>query len=256
MRLGLEHHVESRGGDDPLRRLPRQAEHEAEHDRVHEDPEPVQLQPRDVLEWTVAAQVARIRESGILGRSHGLARQAPTVLNSAWVDVHFWDGRAASLEEQATALRLEVTTANRAAGSVDSTVNAFDAQEIGRVMAQRLSPKYYAGNGGSLPSPLPTDFSTFDRNGELHIFGVAREITETASTHASMNAPMKIAGRDKDENIGDPEVLVAIANALGLAGDDLRTRLEGHAQQFAGDRRGDPAGFRRGQRLYPGGCLA
>jgi cytochrome c peroxidase len=30
-----------------------------------------------------------------------LGRQAPTVLNSAWVPVHFWDGRALTLEDQA-----------------------------------------------------------------------------------------------------------------------------------------------------------
>ncbi|TBR21039.1 c-type cytochrome, partial [bacterium] len=45
--------------------------------------------------WTDQAPVS----TGIKGQKGG--RSAPTVLNSAYLDVQFWDGRAASLEEQA-----------------------------------------------------------------------------------------------------------------------------------------------------------
>ncbi len=45
--------------------------------------------------WTDRAPVS----TGIRGQ-HG-TRSAPTVLNAAYMDVQFWDGRAASLEEQA-----------------------------------------------------------------------------------------------------------------------------------------------------------
>lgn len=45
--------------------------------------------------WTDQAKVS----TGIRGQKGGVS--APTVLNSAYMDVQFWDGRAATLEEQA-----------------------------------------------------------------------------------------------------------------------------------------------------------
>lgn len=45
--------------------------------------------------WTDQAKVS----TGIRGQKGGVS--APTVLNSAFMDLQFWDGRAASLEEQA-----------------------------------------------------------------------------------------------------------------------------------------------------------
>lgn len=45
--------------------------------------------------WTDQAKVS----TGIRGQKGGVS--APTVLNSAYMDLQFWDGRAASLEEQA-----------------------------------------------------------------------------------------------------------------------------------------------------------
>lgn len=40
-------------------------------------------------------------ERAVGGLNVPLGRHAPTILNMAWVAPHFWDGRAASLEEQA-----------------------------------------------------------------------------------------------------------------------------------------------------------
>ncbi|MGO7203975.1 cytochrome-c peroxidase, partial [Rhizobium ruizarguesonis] len=48
-----------------------------------------------------------------------LARQAPTVLNVAWVTPFFWDGRAPNLEEQAAG---PITAAAEMNGKLDTAV--------------------------------------------------------------------------------------------------------------------------------------
>jgi cytochrome c peroxidase len=53
-----------------------------------------------------------------------LGRQAPTVLNAAWVTPNFWDGRAASLEEQAAG---PITAAAEMNGKLDEIVDNLKA---------------------------------------------------------------------------------------------------------------------------------
>ncbi|MGO8396358.1 cytochrome-c peroxidase, partial [Rhizobium ruizarguesonis] len=48
-----------------------------------------------------------------------LARQAPTVLNVAWVTPFFWDGRAPNLEEQAAG---PITASAEMNGKLDTAV--------------------------------------------------------------------------------------------------------------------------------------
>jgi cytochrome c peroxidase len=58
-------------------------------------------------------------ETPIGAANTALGRQAPTVLNAAWVSPNFWDGRAATLEEQAAG---PITAGAEMAGKLDDIV--------------------------------------------------------------------------------------------------------------------------------------
>jgi cytochrome c peroxidase len=60
-----------------------------------------------------------------------LGRRTPTVLNTAWADLLFWDGRAGSLEEQALGPITSPGEMNQPIGNVMATVKAIEGYRKG-----------------------------------------------------------------------------------------------------------------------------
>jgi cytochrome c peroxidase len=84
-----------------------------------------------------------------------LARQAPTVLNAAWMEHLFWDGRAASLEEQAAG---PITAAAEMNGNFDEIVERLsDVPEY-----KRWFETLFPGKGIS-PETITTAIATYER---------------------------------------------------------------------------------------------
>jgi cytochrome c peroxidase len=84
-----------------------------------------------------------------------LGRQAPTVLNAAWMDHLFWDGRAASLEEQAAG---PIQAAAEMNGNFDDIIKRLSAVTEYKTWFDQLFP----GKGISKES-ITTAIATFER---------------------------------------------------------------------------------------------
>jgi cytochrome c peroxidase len=94
--------------------------------------------------------------AGAVGAQNtALGRQAPTVLNAAWMVHYFWDGRAGSLEEQAAG---PITAAAEMNGNFDDIVKRLsDVPEY-----KSWFDKLFPGKGISQES-ITTAIATFER---------------------------------------------------------------------------------------------
>ena len=84
-----------------------------------------------------------------------LGRQAPTVLNAAWVKPLFWDGRAATLEEQAAG---PISADVEMAGNFHDIVNTLKAINDYDKWFQRLFPEQ-----GVTKETILTAIATYER---------------------------------------------------------------------------------------------
>ena len=94
--------------------------------------------------------------AGAIGsRNRPLARHAPTTINMAWVSPYFWDGRAASLEEQAAG---PITAMDEMNATFEEVISRLSRVEGYREWFARLFP-----GEGITQATITRSIATFER---------------------------------------------------------------------------------------------
>ena len=92
---------------------------------------------------------------GVGHRANQLGRRTPTILNAAWGELMFWDGRAASLEEQALK---PAENPDEMGGSVANAITRFQSIPGYRTLFQKAYP-----NEGMTPAVIAKAIATYER---------------------------------------------------------------------------------------------
>lgn len=145
-----------------------------------------------------------------------LNRHTPTILNLAWADLLFWDGRAASLEEQALGpmtapgeMNQDLNTLTSLLASIPGYRNLFAAAFPG----QPISPKLVAAAVATFERTVVGAPTPFDR----WISGNELAISETAKAGFDLfNGKAGCARCHSEWNLSDNGF-----HDIGITGDDV-----------------------------------